>query len=76
MCGVILRREKGKAIMTKGGEVMPEVKDWNKHFKQLTKEQRYELWKALDTLLNDKMFDEAWHSDFYTLRTELEYEGI
>lgn len=55
---------------------MPTLKDWETHFKTLTTEQRYELSKALDVLINDPMFQENYGRDFRDLRYSLDFIGI
>lgn len=55
---------------------MPTELAWETYFKALTSEQRHEIWKSLDTLLNYSMFVDSWNSDFRSLRLILEYIGI
>lgn len=60
----------------KGVTKMPMLKDWEAHFKTLDTERRYELWKALDALINDPMFEQNYGRDFKELRAALEWAGI
>jgi len=50
---------------------MPMLKEWEAHFRDLSKQRLYELQDALSVLLADPLVDNNYHSDFYTLKLSI-----